>query len=78
MKMYHEYLLNEIIQIIKDNLHLIYKYDDDSLFNIRKHCLDNIDKEYVPISYNKLIYFTEEALADLINTPDLYDFRTLE
>ena len=41
MKTYHEKIFNEIIQIIKDNLELLYNYNDDALTNIRKYCKEN-------------------------------------
>lgn len=78
MKAYHEKLFDEIIQVIKDNLELLYNYDEDALINIRKYCNKNNYRKYKPLTYNELIYFTEEAIAELINTPYLYDFRPLE
>lgn len=78
MKMYHEKLFDEVIQVIKDNLELLYNYDDNALPNIRKYCNKNNHRKYNPLTYTQLIYFTEEAIAELINTPYLYDFRPLE
>ena len=78
MKTYHEKLFDEIIQIIKDNLELLYNYNDDALINIRKYCNKNNHQRYKPLTYNELIYYTEEAIAVLINAPNLYDFRSLE
>ena len=78
MKAYHEKLFDEIIQIIKDNLELLYNYDDNALIDIRKHCNKNNHQRYKPLTYNELIYYTEEAIAELVNVPYLYDFRPLE
>lgn len=78
MKAYHEKLFDEITQVIKDNLELLYNYDDDTLINIRNYCHQNNHNKYKPLTYNQLIYFIEEAIAELVNTPYLYDFRPLE
>ena len=78
MKTYHEKLFDEIIQIIKDNLELLYNYDEDALINIRKYCHKNYKMKYKPLTNNELIYFTEEAIAELVNTPYLFDLRSLE
>lgn len=78
MKAYHEKLFDEITKLIKDNLELLYNYDDDALMNIRKYCSKNNHRKYKPLDYNELIYYTEEAIAELVNTPYLYDFRPLE
>lgn len=78
MKTYHEKIFEEITQVIKDNLELIYNYDEEVLVNIRKYCHKNNHHRYKPLSYNQLICFTEEAIAEIINTPHLYDFRPLE
>lgn len=78
MKTYYENIIEEILIIIKDNLEILYKYDEDSLIDLRKYCYKNINKKYKPLNYSQLIYFTEEALSEIINVPYLYDFRTLE
>ena len=65
MKTYHEKIFDEIIQIIKDNLELLYNYDDDTLINIRKYCYKNNHNKYKHLTFNQLICFTEEAL-DLV------------
>ncbi len=78
MRTYHEKILDEIMQVIKDNLELLYNYDDDALINIRKYCYQNNHNKYKPLTYNQLICFTEEAIAELVNIPYLYDFRSLE
>lgn len=78
MKQYYEEVLDEIIKIIKDNLELIYKYDDDALKDIKEYCNKKEQHKYKPLSYNKLIYYTELAIAELVNAPNLYDFRSLE
>lgn len=78
MKQCHEQVFKEISQIIVDNLELLYNYNDEALINIRKYCLERTHKRYKPLDYITLIYFTEEALAELINTEFLYDFRDIE
>lgn len=78
MREYYENMFDEILQMIKDNLELLYKYNEDALINIKEYCNKNNNKEYEPLDYIKLIYYTEEALAELINAPDLYDLRLLE
>lgn len=78
MKCYHEKVIDEILQILKDNLILLYNYKEDSLINIRKFCFKKAHSRYKSLDYNMLIYFVEEALADLINTDFLYDFRDIE
>lgn len=78
MKTYHENVFDEIAKVIKDNLELLYNYNDDALISIRKYCYQNNNKKYKPLTYNKLIDFTEEAIAEIINTSYLFDFRSLE
>ena len=76
-KLYYEDLIDEIIGMIKDNLILQFKYNDDALISMKDFCIENKEKEYKPINYKQLLFFTEEALTELINCPDLYDFRSL-
>lgn len=78
MKMYHEKVFEEITKTIMDNLIILYNYNEDALINIRKYCYEKARKKYKPLDYNTLIYFIEEALADLVNCPYLYDFRDIE
>ena len=78
MKEYHDKIFDEISRIIKDNLELLYNYNDDALLNIKEYCNINSNKKYKPLTYDQLVYFTEEAIAEIINTPNLYDFRSLE
>lgn len=77
MKCYHEYVIDDILQIIKDNLFLLFDFKDDALINIRDYCAKRAHKTYKHLDYDKLICFTEEALAELINTDFLYDFRDI-
>lgn len=76
--MYYENLIDEIIQMIRDNLILQFNYNDEALLNIKDYCIENIEKKYKPLTYNDLLSFTEEALADLINCQYLFDFRSLD
>lgn len=78
MKFYHEYVIDEILEIIKDNLILKYNYCDDALINIRNYCNKRAHKRYKKLDNNSLIYFVEEALAELVNSDFLYDFRDIE
>ncbi|MBQ9318167.1 MAG: hypothetical protein IJR82_00850 [Bacilli bacterium] len=57
MKMYHEKIFDEIIQMIRDNLELIYAYNDDALINIRKFSVQNDHSKYKPLLYNQLIFY---------------------
>ena len=77
-KMYHEKVIDEILQLIKDNLVLLYNFNDDALLNIRKYCNKHLNTRYKSLSYQELIYFADEALAELINCPEWYDFRALD
>lgn len=77
-KEYCEEIFEEIAVLIKDNLKLQYNYNDDALINIRAYCKKRVHKPYEPLDYNTLIYFCEEALAELINCDYLFDFRDLE
>ena len=78
MKTYHEKIFEEISKLIIDNLELLYNYNDETMLNIRKYCSKNNHRKYKSLSYNELIYFTEEALTEISNAPYLYDFRELE
>lgn len=70
----YEFIINEIINILKDNL-LLMNNRNDLLTNIKEYA-NNYDKKYIP--YDELIYLTENALMDLINVEYLYDFRDLD
>lgn len=78
MKECYENMFEEILQMIKDNLELLYRYNDNTFINMKKYCKKNNNKKYKPLEYIKLVYYTEEALAELINAPNLYDLRLLE
>ena len=75
---YHEKLIDEMVQMIRDNLIILYNHDKDSLISVKKYCKDKLDEEYKPLHYEELVYLVDESLADLINTPFFYDFRPLE
>lgn len=74
-------ILDIISTMIRDNLSLLL-LDDDALINLKEYCKHGYkkDKYRLPnsISYDKLVYFTEEAIADLINMNFWYDYRDLE
>lgn len=78
MKNYHENVLDEILTVIKDNLILQYNYNDEALINIKKYCYNKADKKYEKLDYYTLLFFVEEALAELINCTYLYDLREME
>lgn len=78
MKAYHEKAIDEILQLIKDNLILLYNFKDDSLADLREYCIKNNHTRYKPIYYSDLIHFTIEAISEINNTSFLYDFRDLE
>lgn len=78
MKCYYEYLLDEILQMIKDNLILLYNFQEDVLINIREYCKKKTHQKYQPLNYNTLASFTDEAVAELVNMEFFYDFRDIE
>lgn len=77
-KFYNEELINEIINMIKTNINIYYNANDEYFPKLKENCKENINNKYKPLPYNELLYYVEEVLADLINTPYLYDFRSLE
>lgn len=77
-KWYYEKIIDEILKLLKDNLILLYNYNEDALLDIKKYCKDKIHKRYIPLQYDDLIYFTEIALAELSYCDNLYDFRDLD
>ncbi len=70
-----DFILDEITKIIRDNLSL-FLLNDQYLPELKKYCKEEKNLKYTP--YRKLIYFTEEALCELINVDYLYDFRDIE
>ena len=78
MKYYCEYVLEEILQMIKDNLILLYNYKEDALINIREYCVQKNDEKYQPLDYHTLASFADEVIAELVNTDFLYDFRDID
>ena len=70
-----EKVIDEILEFIKLNLIYLYLFDDEALIYLRKYCNDNILKKDKELSYNDLVFFTEEVTAELINCDSLYDFR---
>jgi hypothetical protein len=75
---YHDKVIDEIVEMLKTNLLIQYNHNKDSLINLRDYCKDKENDKYDYLPYQQLLFFTEEALADLINTPFLYDFRPLD
>lgn len=70
-----DFIVEEMIKIIKDNIKL-FLYNDNYLINLKEFCKKEHDLKYTP--YNDLIFFIEEALADLINIDYFFDFRDIE
>ena len=77
-KFWHEKIIDEIVKLIKDNLILIYNYDDYSLTKIRKCCLENYTKRYKPRPYKELVEYTKEAIKEIEKQEHMYDFRDIE
>lgn len=69
-----EYICNDIIVMIKDNLHLLIRNKDSCLTYLIDYC-NKLDICDLPIDQEMLIKFTEDALYALINANFLYDFR---
>lgn len=78
MRLYHEYIFDEIAKMIVDNLEIMYCYKDDSLINVRNYCNQHDHKRYEPLDYRTLISFVYDAIAEIINCDFLYDFRDME
>ena len=77
MKSYHEKLIDEITEMIKNNLILLYNYQDETLITMREYCSKHNHDKYKPLETLDLIGFTDEALSELINTDFLYDLRDI-
>lgn len=69
-----EYICNEIVLMIKDNLRLLINNHDLCLTYLIEYC-KKIDVCDLPIDQKLLTKFTEDALYALINANFLYDFR---
>ena len=76
-KFYYEYVVDEIIEMIKTNLLLYYRNRDNTFEDVRKYCNKREDKVYKKLDQWTLSYFTTSALFELLNYY-LYDFRSLE
>lgn len=70
-----EYVLDDITKLFRENLQLML-LNDSYLINLKKQINNN--NISIPLSYRELLFFAEEALADLINIDYLYDFRDIE
>ena len=77
-KWYYEKAIDEIIMLLKDNLIVLYNYNDQALLKLKKYCQDKAHKRYKPMYYSDLVFFAEEALIELINCDYFYDFRDIE
>ena len=77
-KWYYEKVIDEIILLLKDNLILLYNYNDQALLELKKFCQDKAHKRYKPLCYSDLVFFAEKALNELINCDYFYDFRDMD
>ena len=77
-KWYYEKVIDEIILLLKDNLILLYNFNDQALLELKKFCQDKAHKRYKPMHYRDLVFFAEEALSELINCDYFYDFRDID
>ena len=77
-KWYYEKVIDEIILLLKDNLILLYNYNNQALLELKKYCQDKAHKRYKPMHYRDLVFFAEEALSELINCDYFYDFRDID
>lgn len=75
MKYDIDFILDEITTMLRTNLSL-FLLNDEYLINLKKYCQKEHNLSFTP--YLDLLYFTEEALADLINVDFLYDFRDID
>ncbi len=71
----YKLITDEIVIIIKDNLILQYKYNDDALLDIKKYCYDKTNKK---LDYYILLLYVKEAPAELLSCTYLYDLRDME
>ena len=77
-KFYYEKVIDEILSLLKNNLIVLYNYNDESLLNLKKYCENKRHKKYKNLEYDNLVFFAEEALAELINCDYFYDFRDID
>lgn len=71
-------IIDEIVEMIRANIIIYCNNSDQYFLSLKKYCKENYDKKYKSISYSKLLFYVEEALAELINCPYLYDCRDLD
>ncbi len=76
-KQYHEQVIDEIVEMIRNNIELYYNNSTEYFGGLRDFCKSN-DNNKRNLNYNQLLFLVEEALSELINCTYLYDFRTLE
>ena len=77
-KFCHEKIIDEILELFKDNLILLYNFNDSSLPNIRNYCKIYERKRYKILPYDLLINFAYETLNELLECKHLYDFRDID
>lgn len=77
MSYVEERIVKDIIKMIKDNLKILIKNEDDCLYYMKDYC-ENLIEEDLPIDPVVLTKFTEDALYALLNADFLYDFRDVE
>lgn len=75
---YYECLIDEIVSMIKNNILLLYRNDDNAFINMKKYCEDKNNEIYKSIDQLQLVWFVDEVLAELISQDWYYDFRDIE
>lgn len=76
-KFYYEYVVDEIVEMLKTNLLLYYRNRDNTFKDIRKYCDDRKENIYQKLDQWTLTYFTTSSLFEILNYY-LYDFRPLD
>ena len=75
MKYDIDFIIEEIVNLFRDNLKL-FLLRDECLINLKEYCKQDLGLKYTP--YEDLVYYAEESLGDLVNCEFWFDFRDLE
>ena len=76
-KMYYEYVIDEMVEMIKTNLLLYYRMRDKCFKEIKVYCNKREDDKYQKLEHVTLTHFVKSSIFELLNIY-LYDFRRLE
>ena len=76
-KSYYEYVVDEIVEMLKTNLLLYYRNRDNSFEALREFCEEREGALYEKLDPWSLSYLVNSSLYELLNYY-LYDFRPLE